>query len=135
MLTTAPDSRLYVVVGVLQDSKDRLLVQRRQPGTPRAGQWEFPGGKLEHGEQPLGALQRELEEELGVTNVVAEPLVQVAHDYEHARVWLDVYVVSRYQGRAVNREGQVMAWATVEDISEMDILPAVHPILEAYRSR
>ena len=134
MLITGPESRLYVVVGVIRDRSDRLLVQQRLADKPCAGQWEFPGGKLEQDEDPGSALARELYEELGIFGICAEPLVQVAHDYDHARVWLDVSVVTEYRGFATNLEGQHTAWKSVDEIRQMNVLPAVYPILGAYQS-
>ena len=135
MRTTGPDSRLYVVVGVIQDRQNRLLIQQRMTGKDCAGKWEFPGGKLERGEKPESALVRELEEELGLQVTHMEPLTQVAHDYEHARVWLDVYMVTRFEGTATGLEGQDFAWMSASEIGDMDILDPVLPILDAIRTR
>jgi len=60
MPITAPDSRLYVVVGILRNSRGQFLVQQRLEGKPCAGKWEFPGGKLEKGESPAQGLKREI---------------------------------------------------------------------------
>lgn len=56
---------MHVVAAVLIDG-DRVLAGRRRAGLTAAGLWEFPGGKLEPGEQPETALEREILEELGV---------------------------------------------------------------------
>ncbi|MCT2978180.1 (deoxy)nucleoside triphosphate pyrophosphohydrolase [Propionibacterium freudenreichii] len=57
---------LDVVAAVIVDG-DRYLACRRGPGRDAAGQWEFPGGKVEHGESAAQALTREIHEELGVS--------------------------------------------------------------------
>ena len=57
---------LLVVAAAMFDADGRVLVQRRPPGKHHGGLWEFPGGKIEHGETPEAALVRELGEELGV---------------------------------------------------------------------
>ena len=125
-----PQGRLQVAVGVLR-RQNRLLMQQRTTGQACAGQWEFPGGKVEQGESPRHALQREIREELGVETVTARPLLALPFDYPHARVWLEVFVVDSFTGRAVGREGQPTRWLTPEEIRRLDILAAVHPILEA----
>lgn len=134
MTIAAPDNRLYVVVGVIINDDGRLLIQQRRPGTPRAGQWEFPGGKLEQGEAPGTALSRELMEELGIRVKTSSPLTVVTHDYDHARVWLDTRLVTRFDGEPRGMEGQEIAWVEAEAVTRYDILEAVHPILDALAS-
>lgn len=56
---------IQVVAAVLKDGQGRVLVNQRPAGKPWAGYWEFPGGKIEAGETPRAALERELQEELG----------------------------------------------------------------------
>ncbi|MGW2092491.1 (deoxy)nucleoside triphosphate pyrophosphohydrolase [Promicromonospora sukumoe] len=68
---------IHVVAAVLVDDLDhptRLLAARRSAPEELAGRWEFPGGKVEPGEEPLDALRRELREELGVRVVVGDEL-------------------------------------------------------------
>jgi DNA mismatch endonuclease Vsr/mutator protein MutT len=65
---------IEVVAGVLTQPDGRVLTCRRAPGRPAAGQWEFPGGKVEPGEPAAEALRRELREELGLDVVVGEPI-------------------------------------------------------------
>ena len=76
-----------VVVGLIGDSSGRWLVNCRPPGTPLAGSWEFPGGKRQPGEAPLAALKRELDEELGIEVLEAEPVLVLEHDYPDKRVY------------------------------------------------
>ena len=148
MPTTAPEqthgSRQHVVVGVLRRPDRRLLVQQRTPGRSCAGQWEFPGGKVEAGESPRRALRREIREELGIETLSARPLLALPFDYPHARVWLEVFLVDSFAGDGVDwqevdrhgldrqgREGQPTRWLTPVEIRQLDILGAVHPILDA----
>ncbi|WP_228517945.1 (deoxy)nucleoside triphosphate pyrophosphohydrolase [Curtobacterium sp. VKM Ac-1376] len=65
---------IEVVAGVLTRPHGRVLACRRASGRPAAGQWEFPGGKVEPGEPAAEALRRELHEELGLDVVVGEPI-------------------------------------------------------------
>lgn len=129
----APDNRLYVVVGILQNAHGCVLIQQRRPGTPKPGKWEFPGGKLEQGEEPAHALGRELEEELGIDVGQIAPLTVVTHDYDHARVWLDTYLVTEFDGEPEGREGQNIEWVSLEQIRQYDVLDAVLPIVQAIR--
>ncbi len=54
------------VVGAILLKGDRILVARRAPHKSAPGFWEFPGGKVESGESPAQALEREIREELGL---------------------------------------------------------------------
>lgn len=64
---------LDVVAAVIDDG-GRVLACRRAPGRSAEGRWEFPGGKIEPGEQPEAALARELREELDVDVAVGRML-------------------------------------------------------------
>ncbi len=66
---------IRVAVGVLQRDDGRALLMQRLPGTFREGQWEFPGGKIEAGEDSFPALVRELHEELGLPCLQLQVLV------------------------------------------------------------
>ena len=100
-----------------------------------AGSWEFPGGKLKAGEQPLTGLQRELAEELGIEVEQAEPFVEQSFQYPDRNVRLDVWWVLRYTGEAEAREGQSLRWVDAVELSETSLLPADAPIVAAIRKR
>ena len=128
-------ARLHVVVALLRRRDRRLLMQQRLPGTPCAGQWEFPGGKVEPGESAPRALARELHEELGVDAARAHPraLIELPFDYAHARVWLEVFLLDDFSGEASGREGQQTKWVTRAQAAQLGVLGAVPPILAALR--
>ena len=127
--------RLQVAVGILARPNGELLIQQRRAGTDCAGQWEFPGGKLEVAETPEQALARELQEELNI--VIAEPtfLTCLEHDYEHAHVSLHTYMIHDWQGEAEGREGQVIVWGQPEQLAGYDLLEATYPLLELAKAR
>jgi 8-oxo-dGTP diphosphatase len=119
-----------VVVGLVSDGGGRWLVNSRRPGTALAGRWEFPGGKRHGDETPRATLERELDEELGIAVVDAEPVLVVEHDYPDKRVRLDVWHVRRYRGVPESREGQPLRWVTVAECRQLPLLEADWPIVE-----
>lgn len=120
-----------VVAAVLCDSQGRVLIADRPAGRPLAGYWEFPGGKLEAGEAAAAALRRELHEELGIDVQRAHRLLRYSHSYPERHVRLDVWRVTRYQGRVTAREDQALAWVAPQEMHRWKLLPADGPIAEA----
>jgi 8-oxo-dGTP diphosphatase len=76
--------RTIVVAAAVIVEKGRVLLTQRKVGAHLAGAWEFPGGKVEEGEDPRDALRRELGEELGVEATVGEILDVTFHRYDDA---------------------------------------------------
>jgi 8-oxo-dGTP diphosphatase len=121
--------RLDVVVALITDASGRVLVSRRLPGRHMAGFWEFPGGKRARREGRREALERELDEELGIRLLAAAPFMRLDHDYPETRVALDVWIVSAYTGEPRAREGQELEWIEPAALNEIDLLPADRPIV------
>ena len=122
---------MHVMAGVMLDADARVLLAERPPGKHLAGSWEFPGGKRESGESPLEALTRELREELGITLLHAEPLIQVPWCYGERDLLLDAWRVGQWQGVAQSMEGQALQWSDVGQVDPAILTPADRPILEA----
>ena len=120
-----------MLVGLIRAADGRWLVNRRRPGTHMAGFWEFPGGKRQPGEPRFDALCRELDEELGIEVVSAEPFVELVHDYPGKRVRLDVWLVGRFEGEVSACEGQELRWVSAADLPDIGLLAADEPIVQA----
>jgi 8-oxo-dGTP diphosphatase len=120
-----------VAAAVLLRADGTFLLTQRPAGKVYGGYWEFPGGKLEPGEPPLGALARELHEELGLDIREAAPWITRVYTYPHGTVRLHFFRVRRWEGDPHGREGQAFAWQRVEAITVAPMLPANEPVLRA----
>jgi 8-oxo-dGTP diphosphatase len=127
--------RLRVVAAALRDPLDsgRVLIAQRPSGKWQAGRWEFPGGKVEAGESERAALERELDEELGVGVLVAHPLGVFEHDYADRRVAIALWLVSAFQGQPQGRDGQALRWVDSSELAGCDLLEADQPMLPRLR--
>jgi 8-oxo-dGTP diphosphatase len=125
---------IHVVAAAVIDTAGRVLIAQRAAGKHMAGGWEFPGGKLEPGEERLAGLARELREELGITLVgTPRPLIRVRHAYPTREVLLDIWVVKRYGGEVRGLDGQALRWCTQDELEAAELLPADKPIVAALR--
>jgi mutator protein MutT len=125
---------VHVVAAALIDAAGRVLIAQRPSGKHLAGGWEFPGGKLEPGEERLTGLERELREELGISIIgTPRPLIRVRHAYPSREVLLDICVVKRYRGEPRGLDGQALRWCTQDELDAAELLPADRPIVTALR--
>ena len=122
-----------VAAGIVQRADGRVLLAQRPPGKPWAGYWEFPGGKIEHGEQPRAALGRELHEELGIELDRADPWITRDYAYPEKCVRLHFFRVPAWHGTPHGREGQNLSWEDPQAVAVAPLLPANAAILQALR--
>jgi 8-oxo-dGTP diphosphatase len=119
-----------VVAGILVKN-GRLLVCQRTRHQTMPLKWEFPGGKIEEGEQPRAALRRELEEELGIQAVIGDELIRIKHEYPNGgMVELRFFVVREYEGELENRIFRDMRWAKPSELQALDFLEADLTLVE-----
>lgn len=116
---------LDVAVGLLTRHDGQILLNQRPQGKPWAGWWELPGGKLEPGETPRQALDRELHEELGIQVTQATPWITTIYEYPKTRVQLRFHRVLAWEGVVTPLENQKLAWVPPHDpIPLTPLLPA-----------
>ena len=108
-----------------------FLLAQRPKGKPYPGYWEFPGGKIEPGEDARAALERELEEELGIRVREATPWITRMYTYTHATVRLHFYRVTAWDGEPRPLEDQAIAWQRVGYPEVSPMLPPNAPVLAA----
>lgn len=122
---------IQVAVGVIINNANEVLLSRRPVDAHQGGLWEFPGGKLEAGEDIRTALTRELWEELGVTVDMAHPFIKIQHNYADRSVTLNVWRVTHWRGVPYNREGQPVSWINIRNLSTLAFPPADVKIIKA----
>lgn len=120
--------RIYVAAGILW-REDMLLVAKRPLTEPKAGYWEFPGGKKEPGEPIEATLIRELQEELGVTCTQLIPFTQIEHDYPDMQVCLHLFHVTEFTGEPQPLLNQELRWVEIGELEKLNFLPADRQIL------
>jgi 8-oxo-dGTP diphosphatase len=113
------------VVAGLIFKDDHILVCQRTRHQTMPLKWEFPGGKIEEGEQPRDALRRELNEELGIEATIDEEVARIRHEYKNgSAVELRFYAVREYKGEIENRIFKDMRWTKPCDLPSLDFLEA-----------
>ena len=113
-----------VVAGLIVKDGKILVCQRTRHQTMPL-KWEFPGGKIEEGEQPRHALHRELEEELGIDASIGDEAARIRHEYKNGNaVELRFFVVRDYRGEMENRIFRDMQWAAPTQLPSFDFLEA-----------
>lgn len=120
-----------VAAAVIVRPDGNFLLTCRPEGKPYSGYWEFPGGKIETGEAPLHALDRELQEELGIQLTRAEPWITRTFTYPHATVRLHFYRITEWHGIPYGRENQLLSWQLPRHVEVKPMLPANAAVLRA----
>lgn len=117
---------LLVSACALIDADGRILMCQRPEGKDHAGQWEFPGGKVETGETPERAVTRELYEELGVEPCESclQPFTFTSYPYAEFDLFMPLYLCRQWDGFARAREGQNIKWLWPDLIPKLDLVPA-----------
>jgi 8-oxo-dGTP diphosphatase len=113
------------VVAALILKSDKILACQRTRHQVMPMKWEFPGGKIEEGEQPRDALRRELEEELGIEATIGDEVARFVHEYPSGgSVELRFFAVHSYQGEIENRIFREVRWVERSELPTLDFLEA-----------
>ena len=114
---------------IMKDGKVLVCQRTRHQAMPL--KWEFPGGKIEEGEQPRDALWRELDEELGIDARIGEEVARIQHEYKGGgAVELRFYVVHNFDGEIENRIFRDVRWAKRSELPAYDFLEADRELIQ-----
>jgi 8-oxo-dGTP diphosphatase len=124
-----------VVAALIWQGGNVLVCQRTRHQTMPL-KWEFPGGKIEEGEQPRDALRRELDEELGIDAVIGDEVARFRHQYSDGNaVELRFYDVREYSGALENRIFRDVHWADPARLPAYDFLEADRQLVKDLAAR
>jgi 8-oxo-dGTP diphosphatase len=122
-----------VVAAVIRREDARILITQRLPDDTLGGYWEFPGGKVDPGEELRAALARELREELGLETQIGAEIHHIIHAYPDRDVRLFFYEARIVSGEPQKIEVADLRWVTLDEIGEYQFPEADRPLLEQLR--
>jgi 8-oxo-dGTP diphosphatase len=121
---------IRVAAGIIFNSKQEVLVSYRPSHVPQGNMWEFPGGKIEPGENAYDALVRELREELNITVLAAEFFARNEHVYGNRHIHLEVFKIQEYEGTPRGQEGQKIQWVSIDTLATLTFPEANQAIVK-----
>jgi 8-oxo-dGTP diphosphatase len=110
----------HVVIGIIINAEQKTLVAQRSSHQPKAGFWEFPGGKVEEGESSFQALQREFFEEINIHILQADPWLKFDYAYPGKHILFDIWLIKNFNGTPIGAEGQPIRWVTYQEMMELE---------------
>lgn len=123
-----------IVAAAVVIRNGRVLLTRRAEGQHLAGHWEFPGGKLEHGESPEEAVERECREECGIEVEVADILDVTHYRYPEKDVLLLFYRCALRAGEVQHLQVADHAWVAPSALDRYPLPPADERVVEKIRA-
>ena len=118
------------VVAAVLIEKDKILIARKKPEKSLGGYWEFPGGKIEKGEEPPESLVRELKEEMDIDIAVKSYITDSIYDYGNIQVRLIGYTAEILSGEIKLVDHDEYEWVTLEEVAKYKLAPADIPLVE-----
>ena len=116
---------LQVVIGIIVDiNKNKVFLLKRKKGVHMGCMWEFPGGKVNEGENFHDTLIREIYEETSIQVIKYHFLDNIQFKDKHTRLSLNFFMVDEFSGYPNNPEGNSMCWVEISDLHHIEMPPA-----------
>lgn len=120
---------LHISTGIIRNSQNEIFITQRAADSHMALKWEFPGGKIEAGENAEQAVIRELEEEVGI--IATSPVLFDKLEYQfpdrHITLWF--WLIECWEGQPWGKEGQPGRWVSQHALLAEDFPPANEPVI------
>jgi len=123
-----------VVAGVIRREDGRLLITQRRADDTLGGYWEFPGGKVDSGEDLAAALHRELKEEIGIEAEIGPEIHHIVHPYPDRDVRLHFFSIRVFSGEPQKLEVADLRWVSPGDLLNYQFPEADRPLIEQLRT-
>jgi len=117
------------VVGAVIIEKGKILCAQRGKNMSLPLLWEFPGGKIEKGESPNEALQREIKEEMLCEIDIGEQVEHTVYEYDFGIVHLTTFKCKIIKGTPILTEHEAVKWLTPHELPLLDWAPADIPAI------
>lgn len=104
--------------------EQKILVTQRGPFMKHPSKWEFPGGKIEAGENEEACIHREIYEELNITIEIKHRMVSVLHAYDSVQIELIPFIAEFKHGVITLREHMHYKWLPLEELNNLDWVAA-----------
>lgn len=126
-----------IVVAAVIACEGRVLACQRSRESRLALKWEFPGGKVQGGETPVAALERELMEELGVRAEIGQEIYRTRHKYPEMQETVElIFFEARAESKEIqNRVFEKIDWVEPKLLKELDFLEADEELIHKLSGR
>lgn len=125
-----------IVCAIILNDENKIFIARRKKGLRLEGFWEFPGGKLEHGEELETALKREISEELEIKIEITKLLHIKPYQYDAENANLVLFYLCKLpdKQKMVLNDHDDAKWCDVDELRDLKLLPANAEVLEMLKT-
>ncbi len=119
-----------VVAAIIENEEHEILCALRSPEMSIPNMWEFPGGKVEEGEDLYSAIEREITEELDCKVTANDIFNENTHEYDTFIITLISIKCTLVEGMPISKEHSKLVWLKRENLSSLKWAPADIPAVK-----